>query len=597
MSELQHDIRPSLMPVSFIKGQQFTGVVDLLPDAIFAVDLEGRVIAWNHALETMTGVSRTAMMGKTSTEYTTALYRERQDSLVDYLLTGTREIGDEFENISVETQSISAEQWLPVMNSGHGGWARLDASLLLAGDGNSYGAIQTIRDISQKKHTERALKRVNRALGALSEVNQAMLHAQSEGAFLQKIVDIIVHNQGYHHAWIAYIEDAATDRLRIMAYAGLTNDARDVRTICQEKNFGCGPVGSALDTNTHFIVRNIKRRHGCEKCWQHATDSGYKSTISLPLINDDTPYAVLNIYACDEDAFDSEEVNLLTRLASDLTFGIISLRTRAERDTMLSALRSAHDHLEHKVSERTRELTTANTRLLELDRLKSMFIASMSHELRTPLNSIIGFSGIMLKGMSGVISDKQREHLERVYGSGKHLLELISDVIDIAKIEGDRIEVFPSHISLKDIFSEVSAAFSKQALRKNLTLQFENAHGIALFSDRKRLTQVISNLVSNAIKYTEHGSVSVTAAEYFELVTITVSDTGIGIMHDDMPKLFVAFERIDTHLKIKEGGAGLGLYLTEKLVTEILKGDIHVASEHGIGSTFSIRIAKDLRES
>lgn len=262
-----------------------------------------------------------------------------------------------------------------------------------------------------------------------------------------------------------------------------------------------------------------------------------------------------------------------------------------------------------------KKLSEANRNLKKLDQLKSMFIASMSHELRTPLNSIIGFTGVIVQGMTGPLNDKQKDHLTRVYNSARHLLSLITDVIDISKIEAGRIDVYPQDLLLSEIVDEAVINIEPQLKAKQLKLLQYIPRDLKLHTDRKRLLQCIINYLSNAVKFTETGSITITAgrcgsrpsgeisqrpAEDIsenncgdnpdERVEILVTDTGIGIPERDHPRLFEAFERLDSHLRIKAGGTGLGLYLTRKLVTEILGGDIVFQSEEGRGSTFGLVI-------
>ena len=157
-----------------------------------------------------------------------------------------------------------------------------------------------------------------------------------------------------------------------------------------------------------------------------------------------------------------------------------------------------------------KELETANERLKELDRLKSMFIASMSHELRTPLNSIIGFTGMTLQGLSGELNDEQKDNLARVYQAAKHLLALITDVIDISKIEAGRIDSFPEEVSLRDIIDEALSTVEPQLKEKRLTMAVDVPADVKLNADRKRLLQCLINLLSNGVKYTEKGGISIT---------------------------------------------------------------------------------------
>ncbi len=258
------------------------------------------------------------------------------------------------------------------------------------------------------------------------------------------------------------------------------------------------------------------------------------------------------------------------------------------------------------LNDKTRELGLANERLQELDRLKSMFIASMSHELRTPLNSIIGFSGVMLQGMGGEITDDQREHLGRIFRAGKHLLSLITDVIDIAKIESGKITPHAEEFELKGLLDEAVGQVRRQAEEKGLEIVMRLPEGrVTLRTDRKRLLQCLLNYLSNAVKFSEQGTVTVVAKGQTETgttdretvagsVEISVSDTGIGIKEEDLPRLFGSFVRLETPLMTAVPGTGLGLYLTKKLAVEVLGGEVGVESEEGRGSRFWLRVPMDL---
>jgi PAS domain S-box-containing protein len=272
----------------------------------------------------------------------------------------------------------------------------------------------------------------------------------------------------------------------------------------------------------------------------------------------------------------------------------ISDRKKAEEE-----LNRYHEHLEDLVRERTRqleilnsELEVSNAKLQEFDKLKSMFIASMSHELRTPLNSIIGFTGMTLQGLSGELNDEQKDNLARSYQSAKHLLSLITDVIDISKIEAGRIDAFTEEIHLKAVISEAISNVRPLVKDKKLEIAEQGHADVHLHTDRRRLLQCLLNFLSNAVKYTESGVVTIATAEANGQVEISVSDTGIGIAEKDLPKLFEAFERLDTHLRVKAGGTGLGLYLTKKIATDLLHGEVAVRSKEGQGSTFTLRLPK-----
>lgn len=247
-------------------------------------------------------------------------------------------------------------------------------------------------------------------------------------------------------------------------------------------------------------------------------------------------------------------------------------------------------------------LQNANLRLQELDRLKSMFIASMSHELRTPLNSIIGFSSIVLNEWVGPLNDEQKENLETILRSGKHLLALINDVIDVSKIEAGKMDVCMEEFDVADLVHEATTMFSKDIEAKSIQLEINTVQA-TIHTDRRRLLQCIVNLVSNAIKYTLQGKITLDVKRVQEngwntdygcgetaIIEILVTDTGIGIPEKDLKRLFLPFIRLESPIKSTVKGTGLGLYLTKKIITDILKGTIYISSTHGKGTEVCMRI-------
>ncbi len=297
----------------------------------------------------------------------------------------------------------------------------------------------------------------------------------------------------------------------------------------------------------------------------------------------------------DGTPFDAEVSLNRVELTSGMHIQAI-VRDITERKRAEAELKQHRAHLEEMVEARTGELSAANKKLKELDRLKSMFIASMSHELRTPLNSIIGFTGMTLQGMSGELNDEQKDNLTRAYFSARHLLSLITDVIDISKIEAGRIEAFPEEFSLREVVDDAIATIAPQLKDKGLTLEVDVPPDMSLNTDRKRLLQCLINFLSNAVKFTEAGRIVVASRKHDGQVFLSVSDTGIGIAEKDIHRLFEPFERLETRLRVKAGGTGLGLYLTKKLAMDVLNGDVSLESIEGQGSTFTIRIPGDIRQ-
>jgi len=255
-----------------------------------------------------------------------------------------------------------------------------------------------------------------------------------------------------------------------------------------------------------------------------------------------------------------------------------------------SRIQELNEGLELKVSERTKELKVANERLKSLDQLKSMFIASMSHELRTPLNSIIGFTGMIVSDMAGPISDLQRDYLQRAHSAGKHLLDLITDVIDISKIEAGKIAVSYKEFLLDEVVNEALDSVENDLYKKELKLETDISTGIVMYTDRKRLLQCLLNLLSNAIKYSVQGTIRVEIKPHNKQVEFLISDTGIGISEQDQKRLFEPFVRFESPLKMHTAGTGLGLYLTRKLAQDVLAGTVSATSQIDHGSTFSLNI-------
>ncbi len=267
------------------------------------------------------------------------------------------------------------------------------------------------------------------------------------------------------------------------------------------------------------------------------------------------------------------------------------------------AIRELNVTLERRVEERTAELVVAKDQAEAADRLKSAFLATMSHELRTPLNSIIGFTGVVLQGLAGPLNEEQRKQLEIVRDSARHLLALINDVLDISKIEAGQLEVGSEPFDLRASVMKIAGIVKPMADKKDLELLISIAPSIdSVVSDPRRVEQVLLNLLNNAIKFTEHGRVTLEAEivpsgpeAHDSEIHIAVTDTGIGIKAEDLGMLFQPFRQIDSGLSRQHEGTGLGLAICRRLA-DLLGGRIEAVSEWGRGSTFTLVLPAGMRD-
>jgi signal transduction histidine kinase len=331
--------------------------------------------------------------------------------------------------------------------------------------------------------------------------------------------------------------------------------------------YGEGAVGRAAELREPVQIPDVGDSVAYSSRVREAVlRAGYRALLAVPLLAEDEVVGALVVNRRAPGAFEPRVVDVLR------TFGT------------QSALAIQNARLFREIEDKSRQLEAAN-------RHKDEFLASMSHELRTPLNAVIGFSEVLLERMFGDVNDKQEEYLRDILASGRHLLSLINDILDLAKIEAGRMDLDVEEFDLAQAIDNAVVLVRERATRKGLALVTTLDHGLgAIRADQRKIKQVLLNLLSNAVKFTpEGGQVEVRAHRAGGEVEIAVVDTGIGIAPEDQEAVFEEFRQVGTDYAKKHEGTGLGLTLSRKFV-ELHGGRIWVKSQLGQGSTFAFSL-------
>jgi signal transduction histidine kinase len=338
-------------------------------------------------------------------------------------------------------------------------------------------------------------------------------------------------------------------------------------------------MGYSLRSRVPVVVEDLRsdnRFDGPPLLHEHEVTSG----ISVAIDGRDRRLGVLSVHTRTARAFTKDDIYFVESIAQVVATAIIRKRAEAERAQALLREQAARQRLEE-----------SNHALARATQAKSDFLASMSHELRTPLNSIIGFSELLLDDPAeDAWAPRRRHFVGNIKESGRHLLNLVNDILDLSKIEAGRMQLFPTKFEVSSSLRAVVGAILPLAEKKGLTLDTNIAPEVAtIHADERKFRQVLYNLLSNAVKYTpEQGRVEATARVVEGMVEIVVTDTGIGIAPEDQERIFEPFQQLGSSTA-REEGTGLGLALTRRLV-ELQGGQMALDSRPGEGSRFTFTI-------
>src|SRR2546428_4928620 len=426
-------------------------------------------------------------------------------------------------------------------------------------------AIENVRLFQELQARTRELARSVDELQALGEVGRAVSSTLDVETVLHTIVSRASQLAGADGCTIyEYDRDAEEFRMR----AAHNYDADFVAVIRAVRlRKGEGVMGRAVQMREPIQIPDIAVPGAYQSRLRDVLiGAGYRALLSVPLVREDEIIGSLSLTRKLPGEFPAEVVELLKTFATQ------------------SALAIQNAHLFQEIEEKSRQLEVAN-------RHKSEFLASMSHELRTPLNAVIGFSEVLLERMFGEINDKQDEYLQDILSSGRHLLSLINDILDLAKIEAGRMELEVIDFHLPQAIDNAITLVRERAARRAITLAIEIDPRLGeIKGDERKVKQVLLNLLSNAIKFTpEGGHVGVQAGLSDGFAEVAVTDTGVGIAPEDHEAVFEEFRQVGTDYAKKHEGTGLGLTLSRRFV-ELHGGKIWVKSQLGQGATFTFTL-------
>ena len=357
--------------------------------------------------------------------------------------------------------------------------------------------------------------------------------------------------------------DAAEDCFRVRATAGGSPELTErLRALTIRRT--TSPVGRAAGERSTLVVPDLASATRDEHLDVLLAD-GWRSLLAVPLVRQDHLVGALVIRRRRRGDFGPDTPELLRTFANQSGLAIVNARLYGELDTKRAELEVASRH-------------------------KSEFLASMSHELRTPLNAVIGFSEVLLDRMFGELNARQEEYLRDIWTSGKHLLELLNEILDLSKVEAGRMVLEPSLVSVRACLDYVLSLVRDRAAAHAIDLGLEVADDVGVvWADELRLKQVVLNLVSNAVKFTpDGGSVRVLATREGEDVLVRVTDTGLGVPAEDRERIFESFQQ-GRRGAPKEEGTGLGLTLSRRIVS-LFGGTLWLEPQTGVGSVFAFRL-------
>ncbi|MBN1157348.1 PAS domain S-box protein, partial [Candidatus Woesearchaeota archaeon] len=514
--------------------QHLNDIIEFLPDACFVVDSERKVVAWNKAIEEMTLVKKKDILGKGSYEYAMPFYGKRRPILIDLAYLSNRELKKKYDFVRKEGNTIYGEVYVPKTYGGKGAYLAGTASLLFDENGKIAGAIEIIRDITDKKNAEELLKASEEKYkGIFQNAGEVIVLSDLTG----KIMDI----------------NKAVESYRLKRKNIIGKNMSDF--ICKELFYQMrGDLLENLKGKPTSGETKIKTPVGMRTCY-------YKDT---PVLKD-------------------RKIIGIQTILTDITERILAEEALKKRNQELMKK-------EEEIIEINRKLENLTQELVQLNNVKDNFLSSVSHELKTPLTSIKSYNQLLSDGILGGLNDKQKEAIQVVLQSTEHLNRLINDLLNVARYEEGRAEFNFVKCNFNDLISMVSKEFEPLLTSVGAVLKIKMPKSAtSLSADREKLYEILRNLLSNAIKYRSKRRLTVTIAlrRNDKSIVISVNDNGTGISRENMRNIFNKFYQADQGMTKRVEGTGLGLSIVKHIV-EGHHGTISVKSQFGRGTKFMI---------
>ena len=557
-----------------------SAVLEAADNAIVITDTSGIFLWVNDAFERLTGYSPEETIGKTPNILSSGKQDDRfYRDMWDTILAG-RVWHGEMVNKRKDGSLYHEEMTITPLKDPTGGLTHF---------------IGMKQDITSRKQAEETLRQQVERLTALQEIDRAIASTFdmkiSLKVMLSKTLNLLKAD-----AASVWLLNTASNTLEYIAGIGFQSNIPETTKIPLSQSY----AGKAVQERRVIQIQNLAHNGNNQLLAGLFKRDSFVSYYGIPLIVKGLVIGVVEIFTRSFVKRDEDWLNFLEILAREAAIAIdnaqlfsAAQRELAERRMAEEKLRISHAELEKRVEEKTTDVRRVNFELQRALRVKDEFLANMSHELRTPLNAVIGLSESLVEQTVGTLNEKQSKYASIIRESGQHLLDLINDILDLAKIEAGQITLNRENMDVATV-SQASLRMVKQlAMKKHQEVLFELDPNLGMiYADERRVKQMLVNLLSNAVKFTsENGRIGLNVVGDREnnVVSFTVWDTGIGIHEDNLDRLFKPFVQLDADLDRRAGGTGLGLALVAKMAG-MHGGGVSVESTPGAGSRFTIKL-------